>query len=323
MCTAFSFTSNDHYFGRNLDLDYRYNETVVIMPRNYPLSFRHKSPTTAHYAMIGIATVMDNFPLYYEGINEAGLCIAGLNFPGNGQYNPYDAVKENIATFELIPWVLACCRSVDDAVQKLSGINLCNTPFRDDLPPTPLHWILSDSTRCVTIEPLSGELIITENPVGVLTNNPPFAYHLYNLSNYMNLTPTQPQNRFSDQLELTPYSLGLGAFGLPGDFSSSSRFIRCAYIKENTVKPDTESACVSQVFHILNAVAQYDGCVEANTGFEKTIYSICCNASRGIFYYKTYYNSQITAIKLHSEDLDRSMLIQYSLTEDQQIAWQN
>ena len=323
MCTAFSFTSDDHYFGRNLDLDYRYNETVVITPRNYPLSFRHKSPATAHYAMIGIATVMDNFPLYYEGINEAGLCIAGLNFPGNGQYNLYDVAKENIAAFELIPWVLACCRSVDDAVQKLSGINLCNTPFRDDLPPTPLHWILSDSTRCVTIELLSGDLIITENPVGVLTNNPPFAYHLYNLRNYMNLTPTQPQNRFSDKLELTPYSLGLGAFGLPGDFSSASRFIRCAYIKENAVKPDTESACVSQVFHILNAVAQYDGCVEANTGFEKTIYSICCNASRGIFYYKTYYNSQITAIRLRSENLDGTLLIQYPLTEDQQIAWQN
>jgi len=323
MCTAFSFLSKDHYFGRNLDLDYRYNETVTITPRNYPLTFISGASSAEHYAMIGIATVMNGYPLYYEGINEAGLCTAGLNFPGNAHYPPYDPSKENIATFELIPWVLSFCRSVDEAIEKISGINLCDTPFSEALSPTPLHWIIADATKSVTLEPLSHGLTVTPNPIGVLTNNPPFDYHLNNLRNYMNLTPMQPQNRFSARLELEPYSLGLGAYGLPGDFSSASRFVRCAYIKENAIKSEDESQSVSQVFHILNAVSQYDGCVQAHSGFEKTIYSVCCNASKGIFYYKTYYNSQITAIKLNNEELDSSELIQYPFIEGQQIAWQN
>ena len=317
MCTAFSCVSKDHYFGRNLDLDHRYKESVTITPRNYPLKYRHIPALTKHYAMIGIATIADRFPLYYDGINEMGLCIAGLNFPGNAHYPYYDPSKENIATFELIPWILSDCKTVVDALQKLQRINLCNTPFSAALPPTPLHWIISDSRESVTVEPLSGGIMITANPVGVLTNNPPFAYHAENLNNYMNLSPKEPENRFSKQLALTRYSLGLGAFGLPGDFSSASRFVRCAYVKENA------EGRVSQVFHILNSVTQYDGCVQAHNGYEKTIYSICCNASKGTLYYKTYYNRQITAVNLNHVDLDQSTLTEYPLIEKQQVYWQN
>lgn len=323
MCTALSCVSTDHYFGRNLDLDYRYKESVTIMPRNNPIRYRHIPTANSHYAMIGIATVEDHFPLYYEGINEMGLCIAGLNFPGNAYYAPIDPQKKNITTFELIPWILSDCRSVDEAIDKLERINLCDTPFSTALPPTPLHWIISDSEKSVTVEPLSRGLMITPNPIGVLTNNPTFEYHLENLNNYMNLTPLMPENRFSARLELKHYSLGLGAYGLPGDFSSASRFVRCAYVKENMVFPEYEEGCVSQVFHILSAVAQYDGCVQAHQGFEKTIYSICCNASKGVFYYKTYYNSQITAVDLHRVNLDSTELLEYPLLERQQIKWQN
>lgn len=323
MCTAFSCVAGDHHFARNLDLDYRYKETVTIMPRNYPIHLRHLPPIEHHYAMMGIATVLEHFPLYYDGFNEKGLCIAGLNFPGNACYSPFDPNKMNIATFELIPWLLAECETVAEAVANIQRINICDTAFRGDLMPTPLHWIISDQNRSVTVEPLPQGVMITENPVRVLTNNPIFSYHLDNLSNYMNLTPRQPDNRFSSKLRLSPYSLGLGAFGLPGDFSSASRFVRCAYVKENALFPDTEEGRVNQVFHILQSVAQYNGCVQAQHGFEKTVYSICCNANKGILYYITYDNRQITAIDLYRTDLEADQLAVYPLLEQQQIYWQN
>ena len=101
MCTAITYKTKAHYFGRNLDLEYSYNETITIMPRNFPLRFRHvKSPQT-YYAMIGMATVADNYPLFYEATNEKGLSMAGLNFPGNAEYKPYNEDKDNITPFEI------------------------------------------------------------------------------------------------------------------------------------------------------------------------------------------------------------------------------
>ena len=323
MCTAFSCVAADHYFGRNLDLDYHYNEAVTITPRNYRFRFCHEHQSDNQYAMIGIATIINGYPLYYEGINEKGLCIAGLNFPGNAVYHPLDPQKTNIASFELIPWLLRQCETVTQAREKLEKINICDTAFREDMPPTPLHWIVSDAECSITVEPTAEGVVIYENPYSVLTNNPPFSYHADNLNNYMNLTPRQPANRFSLNLDLQPYSLGMGAMGLPGDFSSASRFVRCAYIKENSNWGNTEEEKVSQVFHILDGVSQFDGCIETTQGHEKTLYSICCNATKGIFYYTTYHNRQITAVDMNKEDLSSEATIAYPLISDQQIRYQN
>ena len=86
MCTAAAFQNQDFYFGRNLDLDYSYHEEITITPRNYPFRFRYAETLSQHYAMIGMAYVADDYPLYYEATNEAGLSMAGLNFPGNADY---------------------------------------------------------------------------------------------------------------------------------------------------------------------------------------------------------------------------------------------
>lgn len=323
MCTAFSCFRTDHYFGRNLDLDYHYDEKVTITPRNYRFLFRHVGQPAVHYAIIGIATVIDDYPLYYDGINEKGLCMAGLNFPGNAVYKEIDPVKNNIAPFELIPWILCQCETVAQAKILLRKINLCYEPFNADLPPTPLHWFLSDAECAITIEPTDSGIEIYENNFGVLTNSPPFIYHKYNISNYMNLTPRQPTDRFFKEKTLKPYSLGMGAIGLPGDFSSASRFVRCAFIVANAIFSDTEAQRVHQIFHILDSVSQFDGCTATNHGYEKTLYSICCNATKGVLYYTTYYNRQISAIDMHKSDLNGRKIIVYPLVQKEQINYQN
>ena len=319
MCTAVTYRTTDHYFGRNLDLEYSYSEAVTVTPRRFPFTFRFADPIKSHHAIIGMAMISDGYPLYYDATNEKGLSVAGLNFPDNAVYHPPREQAQNITPFELIPWLLSRCSCVADAQRLLENVNLADVPFSKEYPLTPLHWIVADSKRSIVLEPLKSGLKILENPVGVLTNNPPFEYHLHNLKNYLNLTPKEPTNRFASQIDLTPYSRGMGALGLPGDLSSSSRFVRAAFTKMNSVCCDSELESVGQFFHILGSVEQQAGCVQVGEKFEKTVYSSCCNTNKGIYYYTTYNNRQITGIDMHSTDLESAELTVYPLEDRQRI----
>ena len=165
---------------------------------------------------------------------------------------------------------------------------------------------------------------IYDNPVGVLTNNPPFDKQLFALNNYMNLSVKSPENTFAKGLNLQEYSRGMGAIGLPGDLSSQSRFVRVAFTKMNSISGEGEKESVSQFFHILNSVDQQRGCCDLGDGkYEITIYTSCCNASKGIYYYTTYNNHQITGVNMFKENLDGDKIIKYPVIEDGLVRWQN
>ena len=313
MCTAICYRSNDSYFGRNLDLDRGYAESVVIVPRNYEIKMRCVKPIRSHYAMIGMATVVDDFCLYYEATNEKGLSMAGLNFPENAVYYPFAEGKDNVAPFELIPWILAQCACIDEAKILLEKINLVDINFSAQFPLSPLHWLVSDKKFSIVIEPVKDGLKIYDDPFEVLTNNPSFEFHQTNVSNYMGLSTGYATSQFRESIPVKNYSLGFGALGLPGDYSSASRFIRALFVKENSVSEHNEKSNVSQFFHILNSVAMPKGCVRSAEGFEYTRYSSCCNADRGIYYYTTYDDLEITSVNLHEVDLERSQLYTYSI----------
>ncbi len=326
MCTAISYKTKDHYFGRNLDLEYSYNETVTITPRNFIFEFRKVGKIKSHFAMIGMAYITESYPLYYDATNEYGLSIAALNFPQNAHYKPFCEGKDNITPFELIPWVLGQCATVSEAEKLLEQINILNENFSDELPLSPLHWIISDKERSITLESVKAGIKVYDNFVGVLTNNPTFDYQLFNLNNYMSLTNDAPQNTFAldNNLQLKTYSRGMGAMGLPGDYSSVSRFVRATFVKMNSVSGDTENESVSQFFHILQSVAMPRGCVKAGENdYAVTIYSSCCNTDRGIYYYTTYNNNQINAVDMHKENLNGNILIAYPLRTQQSIKRQN
>ena len=324
MCTAITYQTRDHYFGRNLDLEYSYHEVVTVTPRNYPFRFRKTNGLKTHYAMIGMAHVADGFPLYYEATSETGLSMAGLNFPDNADYKPEAPGTDNVAPFEFIPWLLGQCADLAQAKELLARVNLIRLPFSANLPLSPLHWMISDRSGSITVECVRGGLWVYDNPVGVLTNNPPFDFQMLNLTNYMGLSRDAPVNRFCPELDLKPYCLGMGAMGLPGDLSSASRFVRAAFTRLNSVSGGSESESVSQFFHILGSVAQQRGCVRLENGsYEVTLYSSCCNTDRGVYYYTTYENSQITAVDMHREDLNGQTLSVYPLITGQQIRTQN
>ncbi len=309
MCTAITFKTNDFYFGRNLDVERSYNERVVITPRNFAIKMRCVEPLKVHYAIIGMATVINNFPLYFDATNETGLSMAGLNFPGNADYKPFSDNLKNITPFELIPYILGKCKDIKEAETELNGINLVNINFSGDLPLSPLHWIISDKTKSLTIESVKTGFKIYENPVGVLTNNPTFDYHLMNLNNYMSLHEGVSENNLSENIKFKNYSLGLGALGLPGDFSSASRFIKATFVKYKSKSGSSEKESVNQFFHILDSVAMPKGCVLVRDGeCEYTRYSSCCNVDKGIYYYKTYDDFNIKKVELSSFNLDDAKL---------------
>ena len=322
MCTAASYKTKDFYFGRTLDYEFSYGDEIVVLPREYPLSFRHCGALDRHYAIIGMAYVAGSAPLFYDGMNEKGLGMAGLNFVGNAHYFKPVQGFDNVAQFEFIPWILSRCATVREARELLSRINLTDEAYSSQLPPAQLHWIIADRDEAITVESMRGGLKIFDNPVGVLTNNPPFDQQMLALSNYMSLSPKQPENRWGIPLET--YSRGMGALGLPGDLSSQSRFVRVAYTKMNSKSGDSEEESVSQFFHILGSVDQQRGCCRLGTDkYEITLYTSCCNTDRGIYYYNTYDNHRITGVDMHKENLDGKNLICYTPVTGEQIYMQN
>ena len=325
MCTAATYQTSDFYFGRTLDYESSYGEEIVILPRKYKLPFLHMGVSEQHYAIIGTAHIANGYPLFYDAVNEKGLCMAGLNFVGNACYAARTADdSDNVAQYEFIPWILSQCADTAEARAFIQRLNLLDTPFHAQMPAAQLHWIIADKNQTITVESMADGIHVYENPAGVLTNNPPFPQQLFALNNYRALSPHTPASTFAEGLELPVYSRGLGALGLPGDLSSQSRFVRAAFVRMNAKSGDGEAESVGQFFHILHSVEQQRGCCELDGGkYEITLYTSCCNADKGIYYYTTYGNHQITAVDMHRENLDGGKLARYPLVQGEQIAMQN
>ncbi len=324
MCTAIKFTCNDNYFGRTLDLDRSYGEEVCIMPRSFPLSFRTMGEMTKHYAMIGMAAVVNGIPLYYDAVNECGLAMAGLNFPENAFYSPICDGKDNIAPFELIPWILGICKSVTEAEGLISKLSLANIPFSEELPLSPLHWMIADKDRAIVVEAMNDGTRIYENKVGVMTNNPPFNLQLENLEKYKNLRNDNKGIIRNLSLGYSDYCQGLGAVGLPGDASSMSRFVRGAFKLKNSTRPENESEAVGQFFHIMASVEMVKGECKTDEGnWDITGYTSCMNTDRGLYYYTTYTNRRISCVDINKADLQGDKISRFSLNLSESIGYQN
>lgn len=325
MCTSIAMTGDCFYFGRNMDWSCGFGERVVITPRHYPFHFRKSVEMDSHYAMVGMGMLDVGYPMYAEASNEKGLCMAGLNFPRNAWYSTQlDPVKNNISPFELIPWVLGQCANLQEARCLLENTHLVAIPFSRQVDLAPLHWHIADRSGSIVLESTKDGMHVYDNPVGVMTNNPPFPFQMENICQYMNLTPATPSNCFSKIAGLEPFGYGLGSVGLPGDFSPASRFVKAAWLSANSTCQKDEESCLSQFFHLLGAVSMVRGSVVMPDGqLEMTTYTCCINATRGHYYYTSYHNSGLTAVDMHKEDLDGRELIQYPMEQKISVKWQN
>lgn len=297
MCTAIFLKNKNSYFGRTLDLEYGYEEQVVITPKGYNFTFRKTKTPGKKYPIIGMATVVDGYPLYYDAVNKHGLAMAALNFPGNAKYFTVKDNFTNIAPFEFIPYILRQCKNIDDVRKLLTDLNIADISFSTKFPNTPLHWLIADKKEAVTVESTEDGLMVYNNQAGVLANNPPF--------------PQQLMNQISEISKL------------PGDWESSSRYARAVYVKSGSVPGKNETDCVTQFFHITDTISQVKGLNIRNNKCVTTRYTSCINQHKGIYYYTTYGNRQITAVDINKTNPDCKNLITFPLITNQQIAFQN
>ena len=303
MCTAIM---KGDLFGRTFDLDRSYGERVVISPRGFGASFLRDITGESAMAIMGIGCVREGKPLYYDGMNEKGLCMAALNFPESARYLPPESGKLNVASFELIPRVLGFCGTLDGALELIEKMNITPDSFSSELPPTPLHWMLSQMGRAAVVEATEEGIKIYEDSIGVLTNEPPLPYQHAFLSNFASLSPLPPKSLWLPQLR--PYGNGTGAVGLPGDYSPSSRFVRAAFLLATVAECQKEEE-VSRFFHITDSISIPEGCVINENGRPMTTrYTVCYDTAAREICYTTAENRRIRR-------LTAEMLSMPSLTE--------
>ena len=290
MCTAII---DGHFFGRTLDLEASYGEKVVITGRNFAFKFIHEGEIRHHYALIGTAHIANGVPLYYDAANEMGLSAAALRFPKFAEYHDTKLGEVNLASFELIPWVLCNFSSAAEAKAAMRSLTVTRDNFSDKLPSTPLHWIFADKYESFIVESVNEGLKIYDSPEGILTNAPDF--------------PSQRKDLLKHSEILDKVScLGKKNLDIAGDSSSQSRFIRAAYAKTNILPCYDEPASISRFFHLMDTVSQPHGFAQNDSDAPiRTIYTSCIDTEKLIYYFTTYDNRQIRAVRLNKFDSDR------------------
>lgn len=331
MCTAIRLGGAHPVFGRTLDYEFTYGEEVVLTPRGYPLgplgvpSLCSALQNPRHYAILGMAHLADGIPLYYDAVNEHGLAIAGLNFVGNAAYAAPTGKDTDCPIHALIPTLLAYAKTVDEALSLIKRLTLVSRPFRDDYPIAELHFILADQECCAVIEPMDDGLHVYENTAHVLTNNPPFPTQLASLLQYERLSPLDAPdtpNFYKSccaSIPFNTYTKGRGAMGLPGDFTSTSRFIRAALCRAWSTQAKTEDDALCSLFHLLDTVSIPEGIVRTEAGCDVTQYACGMTLRCPSYTYTTRTNRRLCRIRLSDFPLDGTEPITFALHREQDI----
>lgn len=309
MCTAIGLHLGDCFFGRNLDLEQNFGESIVLTPRGFSMPMRHEKGMTTRFALLGMATVKTGFPLYAEAINERGVAMAGLNFVGNAVYfDKTDASKDNITTFELIPWVLGESENIESAKKRLKNLHLMSTAFEEQLPPGALHWFLTDGKTSFVLECTKNGLFIYDNPFGVLTNNPPFVFQLASCLPFLK-SRQKVAREMLQAYGISAESLGFLDNTISGDYSSTARFARATWLAESAKTLGTSHADLATCFQILAAVAPIHGCVTGvNQQEHYTLYTVCANLTRGEFHWRGASGPDVVTVRLRDLSLNTDTL---------------
>jgi choloylglycine hydrolase len=273
------------------------------------------------YGYVGIYTEYE--PFVVEGVNEAGLSAGLFFFPQYGEYAPYNKDKNDktLCDMQFVSWVLSQFSSIDQLKAAISNIDLVILNHKIGA----VHWrIAQPDGRMVVLEIVGGVPHFYENTLGVLTNAPGFLWHMTNLNNYINLVPgSAPDNTIRSGITLQPLGHGSGMLGLPGDFTSPSRFVRATFFQTTAPVWSTGFETVVQAFHILNNFDIPVGSQHAKTDIPKglpsaTQFTAVTDQKSMKFYYRTAWNSNIRCIELMNIDFAKVKFQSHPLDQVQQ-----
>ena len=314
MCTGIRFTDGqgNMYFGRNLDWSCGYGEHVVITPTGWSPNSPFGAIDAISRPVYGMGIVAENTPLYFDCANDAGLAVAGLNFPGYAQYESAPVQgKTNVCAWEFPLWVVANFHTVDEVKAALAETVIVDRPINDRYPSSLLHWIIGDADRSIVVEYTAQGMQVFDNGLDVLANQPGFAYHAENVRSYIGCSPEVEGPVFWRAAELSAYGTGSGMRGIPGDCYSPSRFVRAAYHNAFYPQKETEAENVSRLFHTLGSVAMIDGASKMLDGaYEITVYTGGLSTRTNTYYYNTYDNPAIRSVALSDYDTTGTALVE-------------
>ena len=309
MCTGIRFTDAEGamYFGRNLDWTQGYGERVVATPpaATIPPAFERDGDPAVGHAVIGMGIVVAGIPLYFDCGNDAGLAVAGLNFPPSARYaaEPRQG-SVNVAAYEFPFWIARTFSSLDEVRAALASVTVVAKPVNEHLPVANLHWLIGDATGSIVVECMEEGMRVWENDADVLTNEPDFGWQRTNLCNYLTLTDEDPDAAAWGAMKLAPFGSGLGMQGIPGDYSGPSRFVKAAFVNSHYPAQTGEAANVTRLFRTLGSVAVPEGAAKmADGSHEKTLYTSCFSPATMTYYHATYDDPRIRSYPIASVDL--------------------
>ncbi len=289
------------------------NSGYVVVPRDcsqqsfLPDGTQKGLRFKAKYGYVGLTVEQPDFVM--EGINEVGLSAGLFYFPGYGKYKEYDPElkSQTIGDFQLVAWILSRFSTVEEVVNALPSVHITSIDPRSST----VHWRIAEpSGRQVVLEIMDGELCITENTLGVLTNSPDFNWHLTNLNNYTNLKAGTITSAQIGDLHLTAFGGGAGLHGVPGDMTPPSRFVRAALFQSTAPKLETTEETVVQAFHLLNNFdipvgIQFENRQEIPDQPSATQWTVVSDLSNRCIYFRTMYDATIRCIDLRTIDFRR------------------
>jgi len=274
-CTAFQLRSADgaHVYFRSMEFGFPFNSELLVIPRG--TEYTGTAPNgkygltwQAKYGVVGLNVSIAR-AFVADGMNEKGLVAGMLYLPGYSQYLPPDDTKtaQTIGSWEAVTYLLATCADVEESVTALTkSVHVAQQEFPPFKQVLPVHYWIGDATGKVVIaEYVSGKLTIHQNPIGSLTNSPPFDWHQINLSNFVNLSPVNVPSKKIGSLEVVNFGQGSGFIGLPGDLTPPSRFVRASLFSQWAKPAKTAPETVNLGFHILNTFDIFDGAIKSNT----------------------------------------------------------
>jgi choloylglycine hydrolase len=331
MCTGVRLRAENGacVYGRTLEFGKEMESNIIMVPKDFPFTATGNNKSDgiswqAKYAALGANAL--NLMHLLDGVNEKGLAGGLFYFPGYAEYQKVDDenIKNSLAPWELLTWILTTCEDVDAVKKAVPKIYVSSAILREWGIVPPIHVIVHDQAgKSLVIEYINGNLVMKDNPLGVFTNAPTFEWHLTNLTNYAALSPFNVSTVEWSGIALTPPGQGSGMLGLPGDFTPTSRFVRAAAFSAAVTDIETEAEARDAVFHILNLFDIPRGIIREQQETERyadyTQWTSVVDLKNKRYYWRTYTNHQIHFVDLMQMDTQASHVVVLPMKQEQQF----
>jgi choloylglycine hydrolase len=316
-CTEFRITADDKsvIIGRSMEWGDDMHTRIVVQPRgkqffsSAPDGSRGLTWQSKYGFLFTDAYGLDAAT---DGMNEQGLSLGALFFPGFGKFQtiPEGQQKKALTSIDFAFWILGNFATIQEVRQALEQVYVWEAPV--NLPQAknallPFHFGIYDASgKGIVVEYTKDGLKVFDNEVGVLTNAPTYDWHIINLSNYIGLSSLQPKAIKIGALELAPLGQGIGLRGIPGDFTPPSRFVRAAAMKHFADPAKNALDAVTLANHVLYTVDIPLGTIKDTQQQGKhedyAQWVVIKDLTNKQLYFRSYFNATLRKIDLNKID---------------------